>query len=162
MALLTAMLLNAETTKVFSYNGTIDDRVNESTQADPPAMAPEGNQTISQKQEEKDSEQAKWNNLSDQDRQKIEDQRTQKRSDGIEHINQRLTDLDNDSQKLSDNRGGMTQVDYKDKETTINEKKACLSEMKTHLEQAPVGENVNLYSPLAEENEIISSSVSRH
>jgi uncharacterized phage infection (PIP) family protein YhgE len=157
------MLLNAEdTTKVSSYTDTINDQMNKSAINTPEAKAPESNQKIGQRQDEKNAEQIKWSNLSDDEKQKIEDERTAKRNEGLELINKNIADLDNQTQQLNDNKSGLSRERFDQQQTMINKKQACLSEMKTKLESAPVGTNVNLKAPLPEEQEVSNSSVSRH
>jgi hypothetical protein len=162
IALLTTMLLNAEDTLVSSYNGQIDKEMNATSTRPSDGYAKDKNQTIGQKNDEQVSEQMKWDNLTDEQKQTLANQRTDKRNEGVDLINKDLTDLDNQTQKLSDDKSNLTQGKFDYQQKLINQKKASLSDMKMKLEQSPVGENVDLKTPLAVENQSITSSTSRH
>jgi len=163
LALLATMLLNAEDTKVSSYNGTIDDQLNKITQGSPNVKAQETDQKYADRENEKGIQQEKWNNLTDDQKRKIQDQRMEKRDEGREHITNCMNDLNNESKKLSDDQAdghGIEKTQFDHKQAIIEQKRASLNDMEMKLQKAPNGENVDLDSPRMTRAEI--QTASRH
>jgi hypothetical protein len=164
IALLATMLLHAEDTKVYSYNGKIDDTMNKITEGSPNVKAQDSGQQVADRENDQGVQQEKWNNLTDEQKHKIESDRMAKRDEARQHITDCLRDLNNESKKLSDDRAGghgLEKDQYDHKMSIINQKQSALKDMETKLEQAPNGENVELDTPRLTMSEIQSQSRAR-
>ena len=161
IALLATMLLNAEDTKVLSYNGMIDDQIRRIDDGNTEVKQKDSEQSMQAREREKDAEQRKWNKLSQEEQHKIEAKRTEKRDEAIAMINKKIEELDNDAQKLADKKAGMMDREKFDrKQRMIDEKKSKLMEMKAKIESAPEGQNVDMDAPRMTQEEI--NNPSRH
>ena len=161
IALLATMLLNAEDTKVSSYNTMIDDQMNQAAENAPEMKVKVSEQKMEEREDEKMAEQKKWNKLSEAEQHKIANRRMEKRDEGMALVTKRLNELDNESQKLSEKKSGMMDREQFDrKQRIIDQKRAKLMEIKMRFEKTPDGENVDMESPMMVREEI--QNASRH
>jgi len=143
-----ALVVNAEDTKVSSYKSTIDDQMNKASEVGYERKLRDNAPMMSEK--DRRNEQEKWDKLTSSERREIQDKRMKARDEGVQHIEKKLRDLDDDARKLQDKKADSDSADkdakYNEKLEKIQRQRGRLMEMKARLERSEWGQNVDLES----------------